>query len=216
MDSFDFSDDPFPLLTGGLFSPGSMDDPALPLSPMESSRKRPREPSPDPQPQAPAEDNAFEIATKLRSDDPDNIVKTLNFLLRVSADTEMNYQLGRGGEEVIEALVELFDDTIGWSKGNSTWNNDNNTENDSMKPSSKTWESNVSPSSVGAKSLDSLDCWETFCAVRFAPSTVNTVMNPSHIYPPHLLNEESDRDSLKILETIIMIVRNLSYGECYT
>lgn len=211
MDNFDFSDDHFPLLPGGLFSPGSMDVPVLPLSPMEPSRKRAREPSPDPQPQAPAEDNATEIAIKLRSNNPDDIVMTLNFLLKASSDTEMNYQLGRGGEEVIEALVELFDDTIGWSKGNSTWNKDDDKENDSMKPSNQTWESNVSPSSIGAKSLGSLDCWETFCAVRFAPSTVNTVMNPSHIYPPHLLNEESDHDSLKVLEMIIMIVRNLSY-----
>lgn len=214
MDNFDFSDDPFPLLPGGLFSPSSMDDPAIPLSPMESSRKREREPSPDPQPQAPAEDNATDIASKLRSNNPDDIVSTLNFLLKVSSDTEINYQLGRGGEEVIEALVELFDDTIGWSKGNSTWiNNDDDKENDPMKPSNKTWESNISPSSVGAKSLDSIDCWETFCAVRFAQSTVNTVMNPSHIYPRHLLNEDSDRDSLHVLEVIIMIARNLSYGE---
>lgn len=212
MDSFDFSDDPFPLLPGGLFSPSSIDEPQLTaVSPIESSRKREREPTPPPQ--APPDETAPDIATKLRSDDPDTVVSTLNFLLKISADIDVNYQLGRGGEEVIDALVQLFDDTIGWTKGSAIWNKQDNLTLDFMKPSKKSWESDASPSTVGTQSLETIDCWETFCAVKFAQSTGNTVMNLNHVFPPYLLNEELDSDNIKILEIIMMIVRNLSYGK---
>ena len=157
---------------------------------------------------------AAELANNLRSENPDDVVSALNFLLIKSADFEVNYSLGRDGEKVIDAIIELFDETIGWTHGNSKWVVDQGADGEDwdLKASSKTWECNASPSDAANCPLDDLD-WQSFCATRFAPSTLNTATAPSHILPQYLRNDENDKDGMKVLEIIMMIIRNLSFGK---
>jgi len=197
------------------FSPTSLAAP-LPPTPVDSNAyKRQRISSPAPlSSEKPSTDKpSIELAKQLRSENPDDVIEALHFLLYKSADHDVNYGLGRDGEQVVDALVELFDETIGWTHGNSQWEADENANDDEsdIKPSSKTWESNVSPSHGASRSLDGLD-WQTYCATKFAASTMNTAMSPSHILPRNLQNDENDKEGMKVLEIIIMIVRNLSYG----
>jgi len=153
-----------------------------------------------------------ELVAKLKSENPNDIIEALNFLLLKSADHEINYALGRDGHKVMDALVELYDETIGWTRGNDNWLKD---DKDADIPSAKTWEKISSPSAGGNKSIDELD-WECFCATKFAPSTLNTAFTPSHIMPAHLMNEENDKDGIRICEMILLILRNLSYVQANT
>ena len=194
--------------------------------------------------------NATKIAQKLNSDNPNDIVLGLNKLLQVSADHDLNYALGKDGQLVIDALVRLFDETIGWKHSNSEFNQVNgclrnhdssegyNDEDDDydltdLIPSSKTWEYHASPSKVGANNINIVP-WATFCATKFAPFSLNTAMTPSHIAPYNILSDTAaasftdvdgncngnhntavvtNKEHMKRLEVIIMIIRNLSYGK---
>ncbi len=168
--------------------------------------------------------NSTELARKLRSDNPNNVIEALNFLLAKSADHEVNFALGRDGNEVMDALVELFDETIGWKHGNSKWfNDDDDGKDDSDIPSHKTWNCTASPSiSIADEeakniptTLDEMD-WRTFCATRFSPSTMNTSMTPTHINPSYIMNEENDKDGIRVCEIITLILRNLTYVQANT
>ena len=223
------SDDPFPVMPGSdlLFSPSSL---AVPLPPtpsienQQSARKRQRtSTSPAPSPYGKDElanvnvsnTSSIELAKKLGSENPDDIVEALNYLLTKSVNHDINYSLGLDGHKVIDALVQLYDETIGWTHGDSKWvvdKEDKENDTDDLKPSSKTWECNASPSYSANCPLDELD-WQSFCATKFAPSTLNTACAPSHVPPRNLQNDENDKEGMKVLEIIMMVVRNLSYGK---
>ncbi len=120
---------------------------------------------------------------------------------------------------MIDALVELYDETIGWTHGNDKWVLDRAVEKDEyendkddLQPSAKTWVCRASPSDSAHCPIEELN-WQSFCAARFAPSTLNTASAPSHIPPRNIQNDENDKEGIKVLEVIIMIVRNLSYGK---
>jgi hypothetical protein len=131
------SDDPFPVMPGSdlLFSPSSL---AVPLPPtpsienQQSARKRQRtSTSPAPSPYGKDElanvninvsnTSSIELAKKLGSENPDDIVEALNYLLTKSVNHDINYSLGLDGHKVIDALVKLYDETIGWTHGDSKW-----------------------------------------------------------------------------------------------
>jgi len=156
--------------------------------------------------------NASDLANKLRSKDLNEVAKTLNTLLKLSTDQDLNYALGRHGEKVIDSLVHLFDEIIGWKHGqNGGCNNDDMDDNNSdLVPTSQTWKSNASPSNVGNKTIDDFN-FPTFCSIKFGPSSLNTAMTPSHFMPKNLLTDMCEKEDLKKLEIIIMIARNLSY-----
>ena len=223
------SDDPFPITEGSdaLFSPSAFGTTLLdPLSIDQNSgsRKRAR-PSLTPitNPSFNQDSgrtgggrDALELAAKLASDDPNDVVNSLNTLLKLSADHDLNYALGRHGELVVEQLVQLYDDTIGWKHGDSdsdrvgeTSDEEDGDDLSDLTPSKKTWEYIASPSKVGSKSIHEFD-WPTFCATKFSPTSLNTSMNPTHINPSNIL---SDKEHMKRLEVIIMIIRNLSFGK---
>ncbi len=231
MAGFLSSDDPFPITAGSeaLFSPGALAS-TIALEPSPSSHARPQvnEPpsstrkrariSASPAPQHSVltpEAQSQNIATKISSDNPNHIVEALNKLLELSADHDINFALGKQGGKIADKLVHIFDETIGWKHGNTEieiFLDDPNEEDDisDLIPSAKMWEHGASPSTVGDQDLDDFD-WKTFCATKFAPTSLNTAMNPSHVNPKFFVSE----DELKRLEIIIMIVRNLSYGEIY-
>ena len=73
----------------------------------------------------------------------------------------------------MDALVELYDETIGWNHGNDNWLKD---DEDADIPSAKTWENISSPSAGETKSIDELDWCITvllchkICPVNFEHS----------------------------------------------
>ncbi len=161
---------------------------------------------------------ARDLAENLLSKDPNEVNDALNTLLKLSSDHDRNYALGRNGHLVINSLVSIYDESIGWKHGNSDLErNDNDDDDDDLSdltPSSKTWKHNASPSKVGNQSLYDFD-WPTFCATKLAPAptSLNTAMTPSHINPSHILSDVNNKEQLKRLEIIIMIIRNLSFGK---
>ena len=232
MAGFLSSDDPFPIAPGAeaFFSPGAIStdilEPTPPPPPApsttQSSNQRKRQRTsysptqPSPQSSLSPDHQSIDIATKLQSTNPNHIIEALNKLLKLSTDHDLNYALGKHGGKIIDKLVEIYDETIGWKHGNSEierYHHDPNEEDDlsDLIPSSKMWEYTASPSSVGDDDLNDFD-WHNFCATKFAPTSLNTAMNPSHVAPEHILCESRDKDAMKRLEIIIMIVRNLSYG----
>ena len=217
MANFFSLDDSFPVIPGSdlLFSPAALAAP-LPPTPVETAknnaaRKRQREAE-----EKASNKTSTELEQQLSSDNPDHIVEALNFLLQKSADHDLNFALGRDGEKVIDALVLLFDETIGWVHGNSKWvlneSYGDNDEDWSLKPSAKTWECNASPCINPDGFMEKLE-WQSFCATRFAPASLNTSLAPSHVPSYNMRNIENDREGIKMLEIIIMILRNLSYGK---
>ena len=157
-----------------------------------------------------------EFANKLSSKDRNNVNGALNELLKLSADHDLNYALGRHGHMVINRLVGIYDKTIGWKHGGSQLERkdieDDEDDLSDLTPSAKTWEYNASPSKVGSRDLDEFD-WPTFCATKFAPTSLNTAMSPSHINPKYILSDVHNIEHIKRLEIIVMIIRNLSFGE---
>ncbi len=248
MSGFLSSDDPFPIAAGSesLFSPtGALAKSVLEPTPRSaglvpnsvqqpkqqkqkqhqqagsSQRKRPRTSnSPTPTSKSPPKSRSQEILSRLESQNPNHKIEALNKLLKLSADHDLNYALGKLGGKIVDNLIQIYDDTIGWKKGNSEIDifiNDRDEEDDlsDLTPSSKTWEYNASPSSVGQNELDDFE-WQTFCATKFAPRSLNTAMTPSHIDPNYVLCDVRDKDQIKRLEIIMMIVRNLSYGKLHS
>mmetsp|Transcript_9295 Transcript_9295/g.17504 ORF Transcript_9295/g.17504 Transcript_9295/m.17504 type:complete len:588 (+) Transcript_9295:56-1819(+) len=216
MSDFFSPDDSFPVISDSdilnIFSPSALDD-ALPLTPVDTKsniRKRQRDDSGKAN-VAPNKSTSFLLAKDLTSDNPNDVFRALNFLLQNTADHDANFSLGQGGHKVIDALVALFDEMIGWTHGNSKWFNDEHEMKDlNLKPSAETWVCRAKFYASPDRPLENAN-WQSFCATRFAPATLNTSMTPSHIPSFNMLNDENDRVGMKIIEAIIMIVRNLSY-----
>lgn len=216
MTDFFSPDDTFPVISESdllnIFSPSALDVP-LPLTPTatdiieSNARKRHR----DVKKNSASEKISNSLAKDLTSENPNDVVKALNFLLKKTADHDQNFALGRGGHKVIDALVAIFDETIGWTHGNANWVVDEDELGSfDLKPCAETWKCRAVYSPSPHRSLGNAN-WQSFCATRFAPATLNTSMSPSHIPGPNMMNDENDRDGMKIIEAIIMIVRNLSY-----
>jgi len=169
--------------------------------------------------------NAITLSAHLSSSNSDDIINTaLNKLLKLTSDHDLNYALGTRGELVLEQLVVLFDDTIGW-KGGTRKRRRRNTVDDEdgdeieseddeddderkalLTPSKKTWQTKADNN----KPNPNLD-WLTFCAKKFASHSLTTSssMMPSHtITFDNVLTSEHE---IRRLEVIVMILRNLSY-----
>jgi hypothetical protein len=184
----------------------------MPLTPIDT-KSNPRKRQRDSKKLAASNKSTAYLVRDLKSENPDDVVRALNFLLQKTADHDANFTLGRGGHKVIDALVNLFDETIGWTHGNSNWFMDKNQENKlDLKPSAETWVCHAKFCASTSRSLENVN-WQSFCATRFAPATLNTSLTPSHVPIFNMLNDENDRGGMKVLEVIIMIVRNLSYGK---
>mmetsp|Transcript_484 Transcript_484/g.971 ORF Transcript_484/g.971 Transcript_484/m.971 type:complete len:628 (+) Transcript_484:31-1914(+) len=129
------------------------------------------------------------VASRLTSEDPAEVSWALNGLLKASADVEANYCLGVGGEVVIQALCELFDDAIGWDDEGAE-----DDEYDNLQPSPASW---CESSLTGIWKT-----WRTFCREKLA-SPLSPSSDPKLWIDP-------DTDA-RILEMIVAILRNLSY-----
>ena len=58
------------------------------------------------------------------------MASALNALLRASSDVDVNYCLGPGGEKILDALVKLFDEALGWDDDGDDDGADPNSTND--------------------------------------------------------------------------------------
>ena len=132
------------------------------------------------------------IAALLVAEDPEHVSRALNALLKASADVEVNYCLGAGGEKVIDALCQLFDETIGWDNSNDDESED--TGLTSLEPNASHW---------GEESLSGMHKrWREFCRAKLT-SPLSSSSDPSLFI---------DRQSeAPILDMIIAILRNLSF-----
>ena len=229
------SDDPFPITGDSLFSPQAQPFAPFPPTPIvatqdstnnntntntnnnntNNARKRPRTSNA----QVLFTDNSGipptqDLVTDLTSSNPNKVIGALNQLLKLSADHDLNYALGPGGHDVMDALVELFDEMLEWHHGNAHFEQEKEEEEDRDLESSKKdiWTLSASPSNLGSKPLSEETDWVTYCSLRFAPSTLNTAMTPSHIHPSSILGEtRTTVDNIKVLEVILMILRNVSF-----
>jgi hypothetical protein len=133
------------------------------------------------------------LASKLSSEDAEEVSWALNGLLKASADDGANYCLGLGGEKAIGALVKLFDEAIGWEESRED-DEDNESNDKNLTPTSSHWDA----SSLSGKHQR----WATFCRDKLASPLA------SSSDPNLLIDLETDA---RILETVISIMRNLSF-----
>mmetsp|Transcript_31722 Transcript_31722/g.94929 ORF Transcript_31722/g.94929 Transcript_31722/m.94929 type:complete len:557 (-) Transcript_31722:611-2281(-) len=180
-----------------------------------SSRKRPRSGSPLPPATAPAPStgpasddcsDAPTLAASIRSSEASTSAAALNALLRTSADDRANYALGKGGKEVVDALVETFDGAIRWDRGDDIFDVGADDEAD-LNPSAGTWyDGGRVDSDEDAVRVDDLRrgpvSWSSFCCRRLAPP-----MSSPHIHPSDFV---TDAD-VRTLDVVVTIIRNLSY-----
>ena len=131
------------------------------------------------------------IAALISATDPEHVSRALNALLKASADTDANYCLGVGGEKVIDALCQLFDETIGWD----------DSIHEAETIDFKTLEPNVSH--WGEESLiGKHKRWRELCRSKLA-----SPMAPSSD-ASRLIDHETE---VPVLEIVLAIFRNLSY-----
>lgn len=119
------------------------------------------------------------------------MASALNALLRASADVDKNYCIGIGGEKLVEALVKLFDEAIGWDEADDEVDYDTNAN---LDPTVKTWDAD----SLTGKNKR----WRDFCRDKLASPLASSTD------PTLLIDPETDA---KVLEMIVAILRNLSY-----
>jgi hypothetical protein len=134
------------------------------------------------------------VAKILSSDNPDQVASALNALLRASADVDVNYCLGPGGEKIVLALVELFDEAIGWEDEKRDGADGDDKRNGSLEPTVASWDF----TSLSGK----YERWSVFCRDKLASPLA------SSSDPNLLIDPETDA---KILDIIIAIFRNLSF-----
>ena len=132
------------------------------------------------------------------------MASALNALLRASSDVDVNYCLGPGGEKILDALVKLFDEALGWNDDGDDDGADPNSTNDqeedgdekynNLEPKMATWDA----ASLSGKH----ERWRNFCRDKLA-SPLASCSDPNKLIDP-----ETDT---RILDMIIAILRNLSY-----
>ncbi|KAL3821742.1 hypothetical protein ACHAXA_008478 [Cyclostephanos tholiformis] len=128
------------------------------------------------------------VARTISSNSPDQVASALNSLLRASADVDVNYCLGPGGEKILLALVKLFDEVIGWDDEDID-GGDNS--------------SGFTVASWNESSLSGIyERWSVFCRNKLASPLA------SSSDPNMLIDPETDA---RILDMIIAILRNLSF-----
>jgi hypothetical protein len=131
------------------------------------------------------------IAALLVAEDAEHVSRALNALLKASADVDVNYCLGVGGEKVISALCQLFDETIGWDDEDTE---DENIDFKRLEPNASHW----GDASLNGKHKR----WRELCRAKFA-SPLSASSNPSL-----LIDHETE---VPILDMILAILRNLSF-----
>ena len=136
--------------------------------------------------------DATTIASILRSNNSAQVASALNGLLRASSDLDVNYCLGFGGEQVLTALVKLFDEAIGWEEGDEVEVPEKEYSSN-LEPTVKTWDA----SSLRGKRKR----WRCFCRDKLASPLTSSS-------DPNLLIDEAET---KLLEMVVAILRNLSY-----
>ena len=134
------------------------------------------------------------VARILSSNGPDQVASTLNALLHASADVDVNYCLGPGGERILLALVGLFDDAIGWEEEDGDVIDGGDGSNGSLESTVSSWNA----SSLSGK----YERWSVFCRDKLASPLA------SSSDPNMLIDTETDA---RILDVIIAILRNLSF-----
>mmetsp|Transcript_24486 Transcript_24486/g.52762 ORF Transcript_24486/g.52762 Transcript_24486/m.52762 type:complete len:607 (+) Transcript_24486:29-1849(+) len=138
--------------------------------------------------------DATTIAKILTSDNPDQVASALNALLRASSDVDVNYCLGPGGQNILQGLVKLFDEALGWEEDNRDDSNGDDKHNTNLEPTVASWDA-VSLSGKHER-------WRIFCRDKLASPLA------SSSDPNKLIDPETDT---KILDMIVAILRNLSY-----
>jgi hypothetical protein len=139
--------------------------------------------------------DATNVSKILSHTNPDQVALALNALMRATSDVDANYCLGYGGEKVIAMLVQIFDDAIEFD-ANDEEDEDNDGEelnNTNLEPTVATWDG----SSLNGKHKR----WRKLCREKLASPLVSSS-------DPNLLLSES---SIKTLDIIVFIFRNLSY-----
>lgn len=143
------------------------------------------------------------VAKILLSSNPDQVASALNALLRASSDVDVNYCLGPGGENILLALVKLFDEAIGWddefdkddgADGNIRNNDEDGNCNDNLELTVASWDE-ISLSAEHNR-------WRTFCRNKLASPLA------SSSDATLLIDPETDS---RVLDVVIAIIRNLSY-----
>ncbi|EJK46486.1 hypothetical protein THAOC_34842 [Thalassiosira oceanica] len=137
--------------------------------------------------------NSFDAETVSRillNTNLDQVASALNALTKATNDVESNYCLGMGGEKLLEALVKLFDEVIGWDVGDG--------EEDRSFDGSITVEPTWEIKDLRGKHRR----WADHCREKLASPS------PSSTDSTKILDPETD---VKILEVIVTILRNLSF-----
>jgi len=137
--------------------------------------------------------NSFDAETVSRillNTNLDQVASALNALTKATNDVESNYCLGMGGENLLGALVKLFDEVIGWDGGDG----EEDRSFDGGRSVEPTWE---------IKDLRGKHRrWADHCREKLASPS------PSSTDSTKILDPETD---VKILEVIVTILRNLSF-----
>lgn len=130
------------------------------------------------------------LAARLISDDPECVSWALNALMKASADGDANYCLGFGGEKVISALCQLFDETIGWEEPDES---ERELDFHNLQPNISHW----GPSSLSGKH----EQWRNLCRKKLA-SPLASSSDPINLI---------DETEAQILTVVLAIMRNLSF-----
>ncbi len=132
---------------------------------------------------------AHVLTKRLLSNDDDDVKSALNTLLELTFDYQANFILGEGGNQLLDALVQLFDDALGWTTNHT--GSSSSREDDDGNP----WLQKESDYIQFVKRRLSCPQKETY----WIPNETCT-----HLFSP-------DLHKMPILEVIIMILRNLSF-----
>ena len=173
----------------------------------------------------PSKHDYNQLSKYLRSKDPNEVILAINVLLEATHDYEENYAFEKGGKQVVYAIVVAFERCIGWSRNikddGSTLNNRKRKKEimidhevkyrelidhawDPLPQQSKFCkkiETILDEDSDADHSLNSntwdqtkLIQWYQYCDVLFTNQTSKSLEHP-----------------LQLMESLIMIVRNLSF-----
>ena len=148
--------------------------------------------------------SATSLAASLTSPDPRTKAGALNSLLQICQDDRTNYALGPGGDAVVNALVTVFDDAIGWDGGDCCLKSGDGDDKD-LIPSERTWEDGCSLNDDDDDDDDGglprSDSWPAFCRRRLSSPLL------SYIHPSAFVSESD----VKVMDAVVVVLRNLSY-----